>query len=271
MPTSNPLKLLPIDSLIPKGLSRSLRLGLCLSLSLGLAACNPKSIVGGVEVKDRKGQTNTTPPGGMVYVCDFKLDSSQIQMDPTGNGLAGGLMNSGNSGGGLLGSGGILGRLKQRGQPEVHGTAEEQAKQIVDKLAEDITQSLNKSHVPATRLSKCEEPPANQGWLVRGEFLVVDEGNRAERAAIGFGEGATRMDVSVTVADLSKNSSAPLASFGTSKDPNRRPGAIVTMNPYALAAKFHMEKNATGKDVSQTAEEIATEISKLATPDTKPK
>jgi hypothetical protein len=40
------------------------------------------------------------------------------------------------------------------------------------------------------------------------------------------------------------------------------PGAAVTMNPYVAAAKFIMEKNATGKDVQKTADEIVAEMLK---------
>ena len=234
-------------------------MGLFMVLPLFIAGCNSKSFMGGVEVKDKKIQPIASRPTGSVYVCNFKLDPSLIQIDPTGNGLGSSLLGGSNSGG-------ILGRLRQRSQPEIHGSQAEQAQQIVDNLADEITQSLNKKKISATRMADCKQNPAGKGWMLRGEFLAVDEGNRAERAAIGFGEGATRMDVSVTVTDLgSGTETAPLASFDTTKDPGKKPGAVVTMNPYALAAKFHMEKNATAKDLQQTAEEIAGEVAGLAT------
>ena len=53
------------------------------------------------------------------------------------------------------------------------------------------------------------------------------------------------------------------AVFGTVKEPDRIPGAVVTKNPYVAAAKFVMEKNAAARDVRRTGRQIADEILKL--------
>ena len=96
-----------------------------------------------------------------------------------------------------------------------------------------------------------------------GAFTEVDEGNRLKRAVIGFGQGSTQMTVQIGVSDLaSKNPQAPFIIFGTIKDPSKLPGAVVTMNPYVAAAKFVMEKNASSKDVKNTAKQIVAEILK---------
>lgn len=235
---------------------------LSLSLALTLQGCNTKALTGGVEVKNRTAAGTPPARADIIHVCDFHLDPSLIKVDPTGQGLAGGLL-GGASGSG--GSGGILSRLRQRSQPEIHGTPEEQARQMVNQLAEDTTKALNKLHLTADRAGACPDNMASGGWVVRGDFRGVDEGNRAERAAIGFGEGATHMDLSVKIQDLSKGADAkPVEVFDTQKDPGKKPGAVVSMNPYVFAAKFHMEKNATSKDVEQTAEEIAQEIARLS-------
>jgi hypothetical protein len=57
---------------------------------------------------------------------------------------------------------------------------------------------------------------------------------------------------------------AAFAVFGTAKDPNRIPGALVTMNPYVAAAKFVLQKNATERDINKTAEQIADRIVRYA-------
>jgi hypothetical protein len=89
----------------------------------------------------------------------------------------------------------------------------------------------------------------------------VDEGNRITRAVIGFGRGATTMDVQVRLSDLAgSDPRAPFAVFGTVKDPGMLPGAIVTLNPYVVAAKFVLAKHATERDIRQTADQIAEEI-----------
>jgi hypothetical protein len=50
--------------------------------------------------------------------------------------------------------------------------------------------------------------------------------------------------------------------FGTAKEPNRIPGAVVAMNPYVAAAKFVLQQNATERDIKRTAEQIAEQILK---------
>ena len=82
-----------------------------------------------------------------------------------------------------------------------------------------------------------------------------------ERSAIGFGLGSTQMQVQVGVSDLaSPQPTKPFMSFGMVKDPSMMPGAAY--NPYALAVKFHMQKQATGEDIQKTADLIVDELSK---------
>ena len=241
---------------------RSTTIALASLAALTLAGCNPKTLTGGVDIKNRTPQALESSKGpNTIHVCDFKLDPSLIKTDPTGNGLGSGILGSSGSGGG------ILGRLRQRTQPDIHGTPEEQALQIVNLLAQKTTDELLKLKRNSDRLGNCADTPAVSGWVVRGEFRNVDEGNRAERAAIGFGEGATHLDLNVQVQSRSEGAEAkPVEVFDTAKEPGKKPGAIVTLNPYVLAAKFHMEKNATEKDIQQTAEEIAKELDRLAQP-----
>lgn len=60
------------------------------------------------------------------------------------------------------------------------------------------------------------EPFPSAGWLVRGAFVQVDEGNRLRRALIGFGNGATRLRVIVWVSDLAHGSLGPFCALDTS-------------------------------------------------------
>jgi len=117
--------------------------------------------------------------------------------------------------------------------------------------------------MPAQRLTASSKALPTEGWLVQGVFTEVDEGNRLKRAVIGFGQGATSMEIQVGVSDLaSRQPRQPFILFGTVKDPGKMPGAIVTMNPYVAAAKFVMEKNATKKDIKNSADQIVSEILK---------
>lgn len=139
----------------------------------------------------------------------------------------------------------------------------ERARQIVETTAESLVQALRANGMTAQRLRNTAGNLPREGWLVQGYFTEVDEGNRLKRAAIGFGRGGTSMDLQIAISDLAgSDPRAAFAVFGTAKDPNRIPGALVTMNPYVAAAKFVLQKNATERDINKTAEQIAEQIVK---------
>jgi len=129
-------------------------------------------------------------------------------------------------------------------------------------LSTAIVDELTRLNIPASRYSRNSSWPAS-GLVVRGEFLQVDEGNQLARAAIGFGAGATEVLAQVEVFDLAKSRSKPMYVYGTGSGSKPKPGAIVTKNPYALAAKYAMSRNASEKDVRQLGERIARDIAKL--------
>lgn len=187
----------------------------------------------------------TTMPG-MVYVSDFAINVAEVKEDH-----------------GILGRGGLLrGGLLERHGPlgrEQDPTAV--AANLVRQLASSIVEGLSTWNVPAVRVPEDQSVPS-KGWLVRGQFLEVDEGNRLRRAVIGFGEGATDMQIQVDVFDLGSHTATPFLAFGTQTGSGKKPGAVVTMNPYVAAAKFVLSKNATEEDVRRAGAEIAAEIVK---------
>lgn len=228
-------------------------LWLCLTIFfLGGTVCGPGSesyaqkILGGVEVKDDKvkGLLPQRLPEN-VYVGDFALDAENYVPD---EGVRGALP-------GRLGK--RLPRVLAKDNPS------ERAHQIVETMAESLVERLTSKGLHAERLRKTEGNLPREGWLVQGIFTEVDEGNRLKRAGIGFGSGATSMDLQVGISDLaSSDPRAAFVVFGTAKDPSRIPGAAVTRNPYVAAAKFVLQKNATERDIGRTAEQIVEEILK---------
>ena len=226
---------------------------LCLTiLLLGAASSRAgtesysRKVVGGVEVKG--GEPSRPLPQRAprtIYVADFALDAENYAGDE-----------------GVRGA--LPGRLGQRvPRPLAKDNPAEKAHQIVDAMAESLVERLGAGGLAASRLRDTSGELPREGWLVQGVFTEVDEGNRMKRALIGFGKGATSMDLQVGVSDLAgPDPRAPFALFGTVKDPSKIPGAVVTLNPYVAAAKFVLQKNATGRDIQQTAEQIAREILK---------
>jgi hypothetical protein len=224
---------------------------ICLALSLlGAAGCQTaaddasgRRVLGRVEAT-HGGSTGPAPTAPrVVYVADFELDAPQYAGDE-----------------GVRGA--LPGRLGQRA-PRVLARDDPRARahQIVETMAEALVQSLGSRGFTAQRLRPPAATMPRDGWLVQGVFTEVDEGNRITRAVIGFGRGATTMDVQVRLSDLAgSDPRAPFAVFGTVKDPGMLPGAIVTLNPYVVAAKFVLAKHATERDIRQTADQIAEEI-----------
>ena len=176
-----------------------------------------------------------------VYVEDFVLDYQNVQTDE-----------------GIRGRVGVLQRVPRvRPQPDPAA----QARTLVSLLSDSLVADLTEAGLPATRLTQGTVLPA-EGWLLHGVFVEVDEGSRMRRAVIGFGSGASRMEVMVGVNDLATHPEAPFILFGTVTDPSKLPGAVVSMNPYMAAARFVMEKNASEKDVRHTSKQIVNEILK---------
>ncbi|MCL7419851.1 MAG: DUF4410 domain-containing protein [Methylobacter sp.] len=204
-----------------------------------------RSLLGAVEIRDE--QIKDTRPAdlpGTVYVSDFTLEAQRIEGDH-----------------GILPEG-RLGPIGQRLPNPLSPTdPEARAREIVDTMSRSLVKRLRDKGFAARRLSGPQATMPRDGWLLQGIFTEVDEGNRIKRAVIGFGRGATRMNVQVGVSDLtSAEPQTPFIVFGTIKDPQKTPGAVATVNPYVAAAKFVMEKNATQKDIEATAEQIVDEI-----------
>lgn len=229
--------------------------GLCLMLALGGAGCQRlggKSFRDTVALENEK-VTSTLPKHApkTVYVADFTLAIQDFQGDQGVRGALPERLNSGAAG--LVGN-----RL-----PQPLKTADPAAKagEIVRIMAEALVSDLKDKGVPAQRLAGMELP--REGWLISGQFREVDEGNRVRRAALGFEQGASQMQVQVGIGDLSSpHPNVPFVEFGTVKQPGEKIGAAMTMNPYAAAARFVMEKNASEKDTRKTAAEIVEELLK---------
>lgn len=218
-----------------------------LALSLVVFGCasvksSTEKVTGGVKVQSvqETGAQPTAPPR-TAYVEDFELEHQKIQTDE-----------------GVRGRVGILQRLPAV-KPQTNPAQE--AQKLVNLMAESLVASLTEAGIPAQRIAPHAQLPPD-GWLIHGAFVEVGEGNRLKRAVIGFGQGSTSMEVMVAVSDLAKRPIAPFIIFGTVKDPNMLPGAVVTMNPYMAAARFVMEKNAPERDVKRTAKEIVNEVQK---------
>ena len=138
----------------------------------------------------------------------------------------------------------------------------ERAARLAGLLSETIAKELTEMKIPATRAERTAPWPA-EGFVVGGQFLQVDEGNRLKRAVVGFGAGATEALVQVEVYDLAQSREQPILIYGTGTGSKPLPGGIVAMNPYAMAAKYVLSRNATEKDVRGLGKRIAQDLAQV--------
>ncbi len=184
------------------------------------------------------------PKPAVIYVADFELGAQTIHHDD-----------------GILGSRpGPVGRVTSR----LSGTSEDpsaRARQLVDLMANTIVKELSQAGLNAVRV-RAGGAVGAQGWLVRGLFTEVDEGNRLRRAMIGFGEGQTDIQVVATVHDLSEGPPQPLYELATDASSGSKPGAAPTLvlGPYGAAARFVMAGKDLDKNVKQTGAAISARI-----------
>jgi hypothetical protein len=179
-----------------------------------------------------------------VVVHDFAFDVAQLHTDQ-------GLM-SGREGPARR----IMGSVHPQESPA------QKATRLAGLLSETIAKELADLKIPASREPAGTPLPAN-GLVVGGQFVQVDEGNRLKRAVVGFSAGATEAMVQVEVYDLAQSRVQPILVYGTGTGSKPMPGGIVSMNPYAMAAKYVMSRNATEKDVRKLGKQIAKDLAQV--------
>jgi len=197
---------------------------------------------GSAKVTNTNAMAAPASAPAVVYVADFDLDASAVQQSGPGS-----LINRVRPG--IIGSGPL----------GVARTPQQQARDLVDLMANSIVDDLHKDGIAAERLAPGMPLPA-AGWLVRGVFLDVDAGNRLRRAAIGFGTGATNLQVVSSVDQLSASAPQPLYTVDTSAQSGKLPGAAVTLNPYMAAARFVMAGKDLDRNAKDTADKIADQV-----------
>jgi len=218
------------------------RFGLFASASIFLVLCLLLSACRTAQISDRRelGAQPATKPA-LIYVSDFELDAQNIESEP-------GLLPQPGT---LLPRRGILSELTGRS-----GTPEDRARELVNRMSDSLVTDLTDAGINARRLMPGEPLPL-AGWLVRGVFTEVQEGNRLRRAVIGFGVGKTELQVLVYLDDLAGGVPKPFYEFDTSADSGDMPGG----GKYAAGVKYVMGRFDLDKNVTQTASAIAGDIS----------
>jgi hypothetical protein len=130
-----------------------------------------------------------------------------------------------------------------------------------------ITVDLSKRLIPAVAADKMQFSQHENAWLIRGEFVKVNQGSRLLRGAVGFGAGGTKFETRVQVYDLSTGALTPFLTFATTGGSNAEPGALPTLATDPLTLVIEAAGGAGNvahgvtEDTTRTAREITAELS----------
>jgi hypothetical protein len=141
------------------------------------------------------------------------------------------------------------------------------AHKVVDDFSESLIKDLQKTGLAASQGVDGELPPDNS-LAVQGDFLVIDEGNRTRRMAIGLGAGASKVVTHVECYLKQPERNVMFSEFKATSKSSRKPGAAETMGvgaaPEAAAAvsgATEVKQGAEG-DTKRMAKAVAKEITK---------
>jgi len=223
------------------------RIVLCLYALVVVAGCASIEVTERQEYKGGK-----IPRPGHIWVYDFAATPAEV---PAGSALA--------------------------GQPVEHPTPQtpEQiatGRQVGEQIAVQLVEEIRGMGLPAMRASSGTKPEIND-LVIRGYLLSIDEGDATKRVAVGFGSGASHLNVAaegfqMTAQGLRKLGGGKAVSGG-GKTPGGAVGVaalIVTGNPVGLivggGAKAYGEYSGSSK-----IEGRAKETAKLIAEKVKPK
>lgn len=171
-------------------------------LSVGILVIAALAVVScaSVSVQDGTSQATQQMPG-LIYVMPFGTAGGDWQVDRTGKDLA---------------------DFKQNLQAMLQAA-----------MVADLCDRL----VPAVNGKSSDASLHRAAWLVRGQFVTVNQGSRLLRGAVGFGAGGTKVETHVEVYDLLSGSDKPFLTFSTTGGSGAEPGAVLglTTDPLQLA------------------------------------
>ncbi len=180
----------------------------------------------------------------VIYVSDFEIQAENIKHED----------------GMLSNRSGPIGRAGER----VSGQSEDpmaRARQVVALMTESLLKELAKAGFNANYLPPGSALPRS-GWLLRGAFTEVQEGNRLRRSMVGFGQGQTDVKVLSAVHNLSEGPPKSLYEVAAAANSGNKVGAAPTLalSPYGAAVRFVRAGKDLDKNVKQAAAQIAAEL-----------
>jgi hypothetical protein len=161
-----------------------------------------------------------------------------------------------------------------RARMRVSGAQDDEKTKLAHKIADEFSESLMK-HLQDTGLPVSKgvagELPHDNSLTVQGDFLLIDEGNRARRMAIGLGAGASKVVAHVECYLKQQAGNTIVSEFQATSTSSRKPGAAETMGAGAapeaaatVSGATELKQGAEG-DADRMAKAIAKEIKRTLT------
>ncbi len=155
------------------------------------------------------------PRPQLVVVQDFAVWPGEVQLDP-----------------GISGT--IDETLHGNSLPPRSDKEREIGRQVADALADKLVVEIRDLGFQAQRGAAV--PPGNgSALLVTGQFVSVDQGNRAERVAVGLGAGRSDVRVRAQVFEVGPNGRSLADEIEVDAKSGLQPGMAETMGAGALA------------------------------------
>jgi Domain of unknown function (DUF4410) len=163
-----------------------------------------------------------------------------------------------------------LNRVRMRVTGEGSDEKTKLAHKVVNDFSESLIKDLQKSGIPVSRGVAGELPP-DHSLAVQGDFLLIDEGNRTRRMAIGLGAGASKVMAHVECYLKQPEKNVMVSEFNATSESSRKPGAAETMGAgaapevaTAVSGATELKQGAAG-DTDRMAKVVAKEIAKTFT------
>jgi Domain of unknown function (DUF4410) len=157
-------------------------------------------------------QTVGGPPPAVVVVYTFAIDPEEVTLD--------------------------RGVIKQAMEGMENKTPDEQERAVEQDVQSELVKDLVsgiKDLGLAAQAGEGEMAVPPNALLITGQFVDVNEGNRARRLVIGLGVGQAAIDTKFQVMSHAGSGQRVLAEFTTHTDSGEMPGAAITMGAGAAA------------------------------------
>ena len=140
-------------------------------------------------------------------------------------------------------------------------TPADRANALINAVSENLIGALTQAGYDARRLP-AGSPLPKAGLRLRGVFAEADERNRARRLLIGGEPVGSSVILFVGVNNLTRPEQ-PLYLLADPPAPDPRHGPVITVTPYAPAARYEMSREPSDGELKKIALDIAASLTAL--------